>query len=93
MDEDGGAVTVINPFEVPAEADGTFIAAWEPARDFLKGRDGLHRHGAASSARPRRRRVRPHSGRKSSGTSEKRSELTRRESARQQPFSGQSAGG
>jgi len=34
-------VTLINAFEVPAEADEPFIAGWERARDFLATRDGF----------------------------------------------------
>jgi heme-degrading monooxygenase HmoA len=42
------AVTLINAFEVPPEADDAFIAGWERARDFLAARDAyeataLHR--------------------------------------------------
>jgi heme oxygenase (mycobilin-producing) len=48
MDEIGGPVVLINLFEVPAEADEGFVAAWERARDFLQGQEGyrstaLHR--------------------------------------------------
>lgn len=35
MDASSGPVVLINLFEVPAEADAGFIAAWESARDFL----------------------------------------------------------
>jgi heme-degrading monooxygenase HmoA len=35
------AVTLINAFEVPPEADEPFIAGWERARDFLATRDGF----------------------------------------------------
>jgi len=42
------AVTLINAFEVPPDADAAFAAAWEPARAFLADRDAcrataLHR--------------------------------------------------
>src|ERR671925_58079 len=48
MDGNGGPVVLINLFEVPAEADEGFVAAWERARDFLQGQEGyrstaLHR--------------------------------------------------
>jgi heme-degrading monooxygenase HmoA len=48
MATNDGPVVLINLFEVPAEADERFIAAWERARDFLAGQDGyrstaLHR--------------------------------------------------
>jgi heme-degrading monooxygenase HmoA len=36
-------VTLINAFEVRAEADEPFIAGWERARDFLATRDGFSR--------------------------------------------------
>jgi heme-degrading monooxygenase HmoA len=35
------AVTLINAFEVPPEADEVFITGWERARDFLAGRGGF----------------------------------------------------
>ena len=35
------AVTLIDAFEVPPEADEPFIAGWERARDFLATRDGF----------------------------------------------------
>jgi heme oxygenase (mycobilin-producing) len=35
------AVALINLFEVPAEADESFIAGWERARDFLASREGF----------------------------------------------------
>jgi heme-degrading monooxygenase HmoA len=35
------AVTLINLFEVPADADEAFVAGWERARDFLAARDGF----------------------------------------------------
>jgi heme-degrading monooxygenase HmoA len=35
------AVTLINAFEVPPEADEPFVASWERARDFLATRDGF----------------------------------------------------
>jgi heme-degrading monooxygenase HmoA len=34
-------VVLINPFEVPPEADEPFVAGWERARDFLAGREGF----------------------------------------------------
>ena len=34
-------VTLINAFEVPAEADEPFIGGWERARDFLATKDGF----------------------------------------------------
>src|SRR4051812_39664570 len=46
---DGGdGVVLINVFEVPAEADGPFVAGWHRARELLAGRPGylgtrLHR--------------------------------------------------
>ena len=48
MDANSGPVVLVNLFEVPAEADDRFIAAWEAARDFLAAQDGyqstaLHR--------------------------------------------------
>ena len=48
MDAHSGPVVLINLFEVPAEADEGFIAAWEKARDFLAAQPGyrstaLHR--------------------------------------------------
>jgi heme oxygenase (mycobilin-producing) len=35
------AVTLINLFAVPAEADEDFVAGWERAREFLGARDGF----------------------------------------------------
>ena len=35
------AATLINAFEVPAEADASFIAGWERARDFLAANEGF----------------------------------------------------
>ena len=48
MEEREGAIILINPFEVPAEAEDVFVDAWERAREFLKGQPGyidtaLHR--------------------------------------------------
>ena len=40
MDADSGPVVLINLFEVRAGAEEGFIAAWEPARDFLQAQDG-----------------------------------------------------
>ena len=40
MDAHSGPVVLINLFEVPAEADEGFIAAWEKARDFLAAQPG-----------------------------------------------------
>jgi heme-degrading monooxygenase HmoA len=44
----GDATILINPFEVPADADDAFVGAWERTRDFLEGQPGyvdtaLHR--------------------------------------------------
>jgi heme-degrading monooxygenase HmoA len=41
-------VVLVNAFEVPPDRDRDFLSRWEPARDFLEGRDGyvdtaLHR--------------------------------------------------
>ncbi|HEX8132726.1 MAG TPA: antibiotic biosynthesis monooxygenase family protein, partial [Actinomycetes bacterium] len=54
MDGSGGAIVLINLFEVPPGADERFVAGWEQARDFLKGQDGflsteLHRSLAADA--------------------------------------------
>jgi heme-degrading monooxygenase HmoA len=48
MDQTTGPVVLINLFEVPADADEGFVAAWERARDYLQAQDGyrstaLHR--------------------------------------------------
>jgi heme-degrading monooxygenase HmoA len=48
MHAHNGPVVLINLFEVPAEADEGFIAAWERTRDFLAAQPGyrstaLHR--------------------------------------------------
>jgi heme-degrading monooxygenase HmoA len=45
---DGHACVLVNPFEVPPDADEAFIAAWIGVRDRVVGRDGyvgsrLHR--------------------------------------------------
>jgi heme-degrading monooxygenase HmoA len=40
MDANSGPVVLINLFEVPADAEEGFIAAWERARDFLAAQDG-----------------------------------------------------
>jgi len=47
-DEDPGGVVLINPFEVPPDADDAFLASWEASRQFLRIRPGylstrLHR--------------------------------------------------
>ena len=39
QDEEGGTV-LINPFEVPGGEDDAFLAAWERARDAMRGADG-----------------------------------------------------
>lgn len=36
----GPAVTLINPFEVPASGDEAFLAGWEGARDYLRRQEG-----------------------------------------------------
>ena len=45
-------VTLINAFEVPAEADEAFVAGWERARDFLAGRDGFSATALHRALRP-----------------------------------------
>jgi heme-degrading monooxygenase HmoA len=40
MDGNSDPVVLINLFQVPADADEQFIAAWERARDFLQAQDG-----------------------------------------------------
>lgn len=35
------AVTLINPFEVPPDAEEAFVAGWERARDYLAARTGI----------------------------------------------------
>jgi heme-degrading monooxygenase HmoA len=45
-------VTLINAFEVPADADEPFIAGWERARDFLATRDGFSRTALHRALRP-----------------------------------------
>ena len=47
-DVDGAGAVLINPFEVPPEADDRFLAGWDRARDLLAGAEGylgtrLHR--------------------------------------------------
>jgi heme-degrading monooxygenase HmoA len=49
-------VVLINPFEVPAEADEPFLAGWRESRAFLAGRRGylgtrLHRSVGAADFR------------------------------------------
>src|SRR5947209_12709452 len=44
----GPAVTLINPFEVPADGDGEFLQGWEGSRNYLRTQEGylgtrLHR--------------------------------------------------
>jgi heme-degrading monooxygenase HmoA len=46
------AVTLINAFEVPAEADEPFIAGWERARDFLATKDGFTATALHRALRP-----------------------------------------
>ncbi len=46
--DNSASVVLINLFEVPPESDEAFLAGWERARDFMRGRDGyigtsLHR--------------------------------------------------
>jgi heme-degrading monooxygenase HmoA len=46
--DDPGGVVLINAFEVPADGDDAFVAAWEQTRVFLRGQPGylatrLHR--------------------------------------------------
>jgi heme oxygenase (mycobilin-producing) len=48
MDETSAGGILINPFEVPPEAEDAFLAGWERARDFLRSRQvagdtALHR--------------------------------------------------
>jgi heme-degrading monooxygenase HmoA len=45
-------VTLINAFEVPADADGPFIAGWERARDFLAAREGFRATALHRALRP-----------------------------------------
>ena len=45
-------VTLINPFEVPANADEDFIARWEKARDFLREQPGYVETRLHRSLRP-----------------------------------------
>jgi heme-degrading monooxygenase HmoA len=46
------AVTLINVFEVPPDADEVFIAGWERARDFLAARDGYRATALHRALRP-----------------------------------------
>src|SRR3712207_9555452 len=45
-------VTLINPFEVPTEADEPFIAGWERARDFLATKNGFTATALHRALRP-----------------------------------------
>jgi heme oxygenase (mycobilin-producing) len=45
-------VTLINPFEVPSDADEAFIAGWEQARDFLASKDGYRATALHQALRP-----------------------------------------
>jgi heme-degrading monooxygenase HmoA len=45
-------VTLINAFEVPAEADAPFVAGWRRARDFLATREGFRRTALHRALRP-----------------------------------------
>jgi heme-degrading monooxygenase HmoA len=45
-------VTLINPFEVPPEADEPFIAGWERARNFLATKDGFAKTALHRALRP-----------------------------------------
>jgi len=46
------AVTLINAFEVPPDADEAFIAGWERARAFLAGREGFAATALHRALRP-----------------------------------------
>ena len=46
------AVTLINAFEVPPEADEPFIAGWKRARDFLATKDGFTATALHRALRP-----------------------------------------
>ena len=45
-------VVMINPFEVPPDADEAFIAGWERARDFLETHRGFERTALHRSVTP-----------------------------------------
>src|SRR3954470_23754471 len=51
---DAGGAVLINPFEVPADADDRFLAGWDRARELLAGQEGylgtrLHRSLASEA--------------------------------------------
>ena len=52
MEASTTTITLINAFEVPAEADERFVADWERARDFLATKDGFRSTALHRALRP-----------------------------------------